>query len=298
MKKKIPPFCGSAAALVTPFTCSGKVDFDALGRMIEFQISSGTDALVFLGTTGESPSVTESERSEIIAFAVNRVKKRVPVIVGTGTNVTETTQKNCREAAKLGADALLAVTPYYSKASAAGLTEHFMRAASSADVPLILYTVPSRTGVNIPMEVYEKLAEIDNITAVKEASGNIAAVSDLCRRFGDSLFVYSGNDELTLPVIAVGGLGVISAAANIAPRMMHDLCRHALDGEISKARKLQHRLDPLIAALFSEVNPIPVKCACDMMGLCGETMRLPLCPMGEEKRVLLENEMKKLGLFP
>jgi len=297
MKEKILPFFGAASAVVTPFFCDGRIDYASFERIIEFGISGGIDALVFLGTTGEASSLTPSERSEIISFAVSKVRHRVPVIVGTGTNVTETTVKNCREACRLGADALLVVTPYYSKASADGLVEHFSAAASASDVPLILYTVPSRTGVNIPMDVYRRLAPIDNICAVKEASGSLAAITDICAEFGTSLAVYSGNDELALPTVAVGGMGVISVAANIVPRQMHELCRKALAGDLSGARKIQHRLNPLIHALFSEVNPIPVKCACDLMGLCGGTLRLPLCSLSREKRNLLEAEMEKLGLF-
>jgi len=295
-KKKLP-FYGSAPAVVTPFTCDGRIDYDVFERILEFVITEGSDAAVILGTTGEASSLSSDERLEIISFAKDIIKRRVPLIVGTGTNSTALTVQNCRDARRLGADAVLVVTPYYVKASPEGLCEHFKRAAEAAEVPLILYTVPSRTGVSIPMGVYEKLSRIENICAVKEASGNLAAVTDICSAFGDELAVYSGNDELTLPIIASGGAGVISVAANIVPGLMHELCRHALYGGYDTARKLQHRLNPLIHALFSEVNPIPVKCACDLLGLCGETMRLPLTPLCEEKRIILENELDKLALF-
>lgn len=294
--KKLP-FLGSAPAVVTPFTCDGRIDWEAFERILEFVIAEGSDAAVVLGTTGEASSLTEEERLAVISSAKDIINRRIPLIVGTGTNSTASTVQNCRDARRLGADAVLTVTPYYTKASPAGLCEHFTRAAEAAEIPLILYTVPSRTGVNIPMSVYEKLAKNENICAVKEASGNLAAVTDLCGKFGDDLAVYSGNDELTLPVIAAGGKGVISVAANIVPRLMHDLCRHALNDGYDKARRIQHSLNPLIHALFSEVNPIPVKCACDLLGLCGETMRLPLTPLDEEKRQILEAELDKLALF-
>ena len=297
MGNKILPFFGAACAIVTPFDCQGNVDYSALERIIEFQISRGSDGIVVLGTTGEASSLTAAERSEVISFTVSHVRHRVPVIVGVGTNVTSTTVNNCREACRLGADGLLVITPYYSKASAEGLYLHFKAAAESVDLPIILYTVPSRTGMGIPFEVYKRLAEVKNICAVKEASGNIGNVLDISENFGDSLFVYSGNDDLTLPIIACGGVGVISVASNIAPREMHELARAAVNGDFSVARKLQLKLNPLIRSLFSEVNPIPVKCACSLLGLCRETMRLPLCPLDEAKRDALENEMTKLDLF-
>lgn len=297
VSKKILPFYGSAPAVVTPFTCDGRIDYEAFERTLEFVITEGSDAAVLLGTTGEASSLTADERLEVISFAKDIIKRRIPLIVGTGTNSTASTVQNCRDARHLGADAVLVVTPYYVKASPEGLCEHFKRAADAAEVPLILYTVPSRTGLSIPMGIYEKLAKVENICGVKEASGNLAVVTDLCERFGDDLAVYSGNDELALSVISVGGKGVISVAANIVPGLVHDLCRHALNGSYDKARQIQHRLNPLIHALFSEVNPIPIKCACDMMGLCGETMRLPLTPLDEEKRQILEKELDKLALF-
>lgn len=297
MGQKILPFRGAATALVTPFTCDGSIDYTAFRRLIDFQISSGIDALVVLGTTGESSTLSHDERLAVIDFAVKTVRRRVPVIAGTGTNNTAYSVSLSREASRLGADALLVVTPYYNKASPDGLTAHFSAVADASSVPIILYTVPGRTGVSVPMSVYRKLAEIDNIVAVKEASGNIAAVTDLCAELGEYLAVYSGNDELTLPTLAVGGSGVISVVSNIMPCEMHDLCRHFFDGELHAAGEIQLRLNRLIHALFSEVNPIPVKCACSLLGLCRETMRLPLCPMDEEKRLALENEMKKLGLF-
>lgn len=297
MGQKILPFRGAATALVTPFSCDGSVDYTALRRLIDFQIDSGIDALVFLGTTGESSTLTHDERLAVIDFAVRTVHHRVPVIIGTGSNNTAYSVELSREACRLGADALLVVTPYYNKASADGLILHFSAIADASSVPVILYTVPGRTGVSIPLSVYKKLAEADNIVAVKEASGNLAALTDLCAELGEHLAVYSGNDELTLPTLAVGGSGVISVVSNILPREMHDLCSHFFDGELHAASAIQHRLNRLIHALFSEVNPIPMKCACSLLGLCRETMRLPLCPMDEDKRLVLENEMNTLGLF-
>lgn len=289
------PFRGSAAALVTPFTDGGAVDFAALGRLIEFQISSGTDALVILGTTGESSALTHAERLDCIGFAVKAARGRVPVIAGVGSNDTAYSVKLTREACRMGADALLAVTPYYNKTSPAGLTAHFTAIAQASSVPVILYNVPSRTGMSIPLSVYRELAKLENIAAVKEASGSISAVTDICAEFGDELAVYSGNDDMIVPVLSVGGAGVISVLANIMPREVSEICRHFERGDIEYARREQLRLNSLIHALFCEVNPIPIKCACAMMGLCRETLRLPLVKLGEEKRRALEREIERLG---
>lgn len=297
MGQKILPFRGAATALVTPFTCTGAIDFPSLGQMIEFQIKSQIDALVILGTTGESSTLTHDERLACIEFAVKTARGRVPIIAGVGTNDTGYSANLSREACRLGADALLAVTPYYNKTSPDGLIAHFSAIADAASVPIILYTVPSRTGMSIPLSVYRKLAEIENIAAVKEASGSISAVTDICAELGDSLAVYSGNDDMIVPVLSVGGAGVISVLSNIMPKEVSELCRSFENGDISAAKNEQLRLNSLIHALFSDVNPIPVKCACSMMGLCRETMRLPLVPLSEEKRLILEKEMINTGLI-
>ncbi|MBQ4354921.1 MAG: 4-hydroxy-tetrahydrodipicolinate synthase [Clostridia bacterium] len=297
MGQKILPFTGAAAALITPFTCDGAVDYPALERLIELQICEGIDALVVLGTTGEASTLTHEERLAVTAFTVRTVRGRLPVIVGTGSNNTAYSVELSREVCRLGADALLVVTPYYNKASPEGLKRHFTAIAEASSCPIILYNVPGRTGMSIPMQVYAQLAEVENIAAVKEASGSLASAADLCASFGDALYVYSGNDELTLPILSVGGKGVISAAANIVPREMHAICAHFFSNHIDTSRAVQHSLTGLIRALFSDVNPIPLKCACSLLGLCRETMRLPLCPMGEDKRHALEEEMKKIGLF-
>lgn len=297
MEPKILPFHGVSTALVTPFTDDGAVDYTALRRLIHLQIDSGINALVILGTTGESSTLTHDERLAVIDCAVQTVRERVPVIVGTGSNNTAYSIFLSREACRLGADALLAVTPYYNKASPEGLIAHFTSIAEASSVPIILYNVPGRTGLHIPMHVYRKLSEIPNIVAVKEASGDLSSVSALCAEFGKHLAVYSGNDELTLPTLAVGGEGVISVVSNILPHEMCDLYDHFTTGDLCEARAIQHRLNPLISALFSEVNPIPIKCACSMLGLCNETLRLPLCPLNEEKRKTLAEEMNRLNLL-
>lgn len=297
MGEKILPFRGAATALVTPFSCDGTIDFTSLSAMIEFQIKSHINALVILGTTGESSTLMHDERISCIEFAVKTVRGRVPVIAGVGTNDTNYSVKLAIEACRLGADALLVVTPYYNRTSPDGLIAHFSKIADASTVPLILYNVPGRTGVSIPLSVYRKLAEIDNIVAVKEASGNISTAVDICAELGGSLAVYSGNDDMIVPTLSVGGEGVISVLANIMPRETANLCSSFFEGDISGAKHEQLRLNSLIRALFSDVNPIPVKCACSLMGLCRETMRLPLVPMLEEKRLILAAEMSKLGLI-
>lgn len=297
MGEKILPFRGAATALVTPFSCDGTIDFTSFSEMIEFQIKSHINALVILGTTGESSTLMHDERISCIEFAVKTVRGRVPVIAGVGSNDTNYSVELAIEACRLGADALLVVTPYYNRTSPDGLIAHFSKIADASTVPLILYNVPVRTGVSIPLSVYRKLAEIDNIVAVKEASGNISTVVDICAELGGSLAVYSGNDDMIVPTLSVGGEGVISVLANIMPRETANLCHSFFEGDISGAKCEQLRLNSLIHALFSDVNPIPVKCACSLMGLCRETMRLPLVPMLEEKRLILATEMSKLGLI-
>lgn len=298
MGEKLLPFEGVATALVTPFTDDGAIDYTALSQLIEFQISSGIDAIVILGTTGESSTLTHEERISFIEYSVKAIHGRVPLITGVGTNDTKYSAKLAHDACQCGADALLVVTPYYNKTSNEGLIAHFSKITEASSVPIILYTVPSRTGMSIPLSVYRKLAELDNIVAVKEASGNISAITDICAEFADEAFaVYSGNDEMIIPTLSVGGRGVISVLANIMPHETTELCRNFLGGNIHLARKQQLRLNTLIHALFSEVNPIPVKCACSMMGLCNDAMRLPLTQLCEEKRANLAREMTKLGLI-
>ncbi len=297
MSYKKLPFIGSCVALVTPFDRDGSLDLDSLGRLIDFQTDAGTDAILVLGTTGESSTMTDDERRACISYAAEKVAGRVPLVVGTGTNRTAYSVELSKFARECGCDGVLVVSPYYNKASDEGLVRHFTAIADAADCPTILYNIPSRTGLNIPLNVYERLAEHPNIVAVKEASGNISYVSDIIAGSGDKLAIYSGNDDQTVPIISVGGKGVISVAANIIPREMHDMAASAVSGNILAAASAQRKYNELFKAQFCEVNPIPVKAACELMGLCGGTLRLPLCEIGEDKRQRLITAMKKHRLI-
>lgn len=296
MSKLKIPFVGSCVALVTPFRSDYSIDFEALGNLIDFQINSGTDAILILGTTGESSTMTDSERRACISYAADKIGGRVPLIVGTGTNRTAYSVDLSRYAKSCGCDGVLVVTPYYNKASADGLIRHFSLIADAADCSTVLYNIPSRTGMNIPMIVYEKLAAHPNITAVKEASGDISYAGEIAARFGNDLALYSGNDDQTLPLISLGGKGVISVAANIVPKMIRDLCHSAINRS-SDAVKLQADLHYLFSALFCEVNPIPVKTACEILGLCSDTLRLPLCEISDGKKHFLISVLKKYKLI-
>ncbi len=276
-------FSGVATALVTPF-CDGRIDYKSFEKLIEYQIAHKIDALLFLGTTGESATLTEKEKHEIIDFAISSVGGRVPVIIGTGSNCTESAIRLSSFADEAGADAVLVVTPYYNKASRRGLAEHYKMIADSIDCPIIAYNVPSRTGVSIPLEVYEELAEHERIVAVKEASGSISEMARLLARCGNGLDVYSGNDDMILPTLSLGGKGVISVMSNLLPREMGDICRAFFAGDIERARALQLRYLPLINAIFDEVNPIPIKALLARHGLCREEYRLPLCQLDGEKK--------------
>lgn len=272
-KEKV--FFGSACAIVTPFK-NGEIDYGALEKLIDYQIENGTDGIVVLGTTGEAPTISEGERGEIVSFAKKRIDGRVPLIVGTGTNSTETTLRYSKNAHSLGANAILCVTPYYNKPTENGLVEHYKAVAKSVDIPIILYNVPSRTGVNISLGALEALKDVPNIVGIKEASGSIGYFDALVARFGDNYYFYTGNDELTLPSLACGGDGVISVVANVLPKEMHTLCDAFKNGNIKKSQELQHALLPLIKELFYEVNPVPVKTALNIMGLIENELRLPL----------------------
>lgn len=291
------PFVGSAVALVTPFCADGSIDFESLGRLIEFQINAGTDALLVLGTTGESSTLTDSERRAVVEYALDKVSGRVPLIVGTGTNRTAYSVELTRFASKCGCDGILVVSPYYNKANDIGLVRHFNEIADAADCPVILYNIPSRTGINIPVHLYRELIKHPNIVAVKEASGNISYACDVISEYGDSLAVYSGNDDQTIPIMALGGKGVISVAANIVPGVMHRLTDAVLSGQLSEAQRLQAAYHELFSALFSEVNPIPVKTACALMGLCGDALRLPLAELGKDNKDKLTDVLKKYELI-
>jgi 4-hydroxy-tetrahydrodipicolinate synthase len=292
----MPLFRGSGVALVTPMTETG-IDFDALGSLIDFQIKNSTDALVACGTTGEPATLTEAEYEDTIKFTVERAAKRVPVIAGTGSNNTAHAIELAQKAEELGADGLLAVTPYYNKTTPAGLVAHFKAIADAVHLPVILYNVPARTGLNMKADTVARLAGYPNIHAMKEASGDLAQVTDIARLCGNKMVIYSGMDEIILPILACGSDGVISVVANIAPKQTHDLCQRYFDGDIEGARQLQFALKPLVDALFLETSPIPVKAALELMGICKATVRLPLVPLGADALIKLKAEMAKLHLI-
>ena len=293
MKKTI--FKGMATAMVTPMTPEG-VDYEALGRFIDFQLASGINALVAVGTTGESATLTPEERKKVISFTIDRVAGRVPVIAGTGTNNTLHAIDYSVSAAQAGADALLVVTPYYNKATQNGLIAHFTAIADKVDKPIILYNLPTRTGCNLLPATVEKLAEHPNVAAIKEASGNMSQVVELFARCGDKIDVYSGEDGLTVPMLAMGGMGTISVLSNVIPKGAVEMTDAFFAGDLRKAAALQCRYLDLINLLFCEVNPIPAKAAISAMGYGKEFIRLPLTPMEEGNRTKLLAEMRKQGV--
>ncbi len=288
-------FTGMATAIVTPMTAAA-IDYEALGRFIDFQIENGINAIVVMGTTGENATIEYDDQKEVIRFTVERVNKRVPVIAGTGTNNTEHVLHNTRNACEVGADAVLVVTPYYNKATQKGLIQHFTAVADVSTVPVILYNVPGRTGCNLLPKSVAVLAEHPNIAAIKEATGNMAQMVEIMHLCGDKIDVYSGEDALTVPMMAMGGAGTISVLSNVVPAKavaMTDACKA---GDFKTAAKLQADLLPLINALFSEVNPIPAKAGVSAMGFGQEHLRLPLTPMEDDKRAVLFEEMRKQGV--
>ena len=288
-------FTGMATAIVTPMTPAG-IDYDALARFIEFQIESGINAIVVMGTTGENATIEPEDQKEVIRFTVERVAHRVPVIAGTGTNNTEHVLRSTRNACQVGADAVLVVTPYYNKAPQNGLIQHFTTIADASTVPVILYNVPGRTGVNLLPKTVAALAEHPNIVAVKEATGNVAQMVEIMALCGDKIDVYSGEDALTVPMMAMGGAGTISVLSNVVPKeavAMTDACKA---GDFKTAADWQCKLLPLTNALFSEVNPIPAKAAVSAMGYGEDYLRLPLTPMEDASRAKLYEEMRKLGI--
>ncbi len=288
-------FKGMATALVTPMTADG-VDYEALGRLIDFQLENGINALVSVGTTGESATLTPQERKDVISFTIDRVAGRVPVIAGTGTNNTAHAIDFSVSADKAGADALLVVTPYYNKATQKGLIAHFTAIADRVTKPIILYNVPSRTGCNLLPATVAELAKHPNIAAIKEASGNMSQVVDLIARCGEDITVYSGEDGLTVPILSMGGMGTISVLSNVVPKEAVAMTDAFFAGRIQEAAQWQCKLLPLIDCLFSEVNPIPAKAALSAMGFGEEHLRLPLTPMEPENREKLFAELRKLGV--
>ena len=294
MKKNV--FIGAATAIVTPLTKDG-IDFERFGALIDWQIEKGIDAIVAVGTTGEGSTLTDAEHKEAIRFCVERVGGRVPVIAGTGSNDIAYSIELTRYACEVGADAMLLVTPYYNKATQKGMIESFKAIADASDKPCILYNVPSRTGCNLLPESVAVLADHPNIVAIKEASGNISQIAEIAALVGDKMDIYSGNDDQIVPVLSLGGKGVISVLSNIMPKETSDMCKRFLDGDVEGARKLQLDLLPLVNALFCEVNPIPVKAAVAAMGYCENYLRLPLTPMSKEKEEKLLALMKEQNLI-
>jgi len=294
MKKIIFKGCGTAIA--TPFLNDG-VNFDEFGKLIEDQIKNGIDSIIVCGTTGESSTMTLQERKETIEFAVKKVNKRVPVIAGTGSNCTKSAIEMTKFAESIGVDGVLVVTPYYNKTTQDGLIAHYKAISESTTLPIILYSVPSRTGVNILPDTCKKLSQIENIVAIKEASGNISQIAEIANLCGDDLNIYSGNDDQIVPILSLGGIGVISVLSNIIPKYTHDMTEKFFDGNINESRKMQLDSINLIKALFSEVNPIPVKAALNFMGYDFGSPRLPLIEMSDKNSEKLQVEMKKLNII-
>lgn len=292
-------FKGAGVAIVTPMYEDGKVNYDKLEELLEFQIANSTDAIIICGTTGESSTMTHGEHLKTIKFAIDKVNKRVPVIAGTGSNCTETAIMMSKEAASYGADALLVVTPYYNKATQKGLIAHYTAIANAVpETPIIMYNVPSRTGCNIqPATVATLVKNVKNIVGLKAASGDLSQIAKTVSLAGADLELYSGNDDQVVPLLSLGGLGVISVLSNIAPRQTHDIVMEFLEGDYKKAAKLQLDAIPLINALFCEVNPIPVKTAMNMLGWEAGPLRAPLCEMEDAHKEMLRQEMIRYGIM-
>lgn len=290
-------FTGAGVAIITPMTETGAVNYPKLEEILEYQIANGTDAIIICGTTGESSTLSHEEHLEAIRFTAEKVAGRIPVIAGTGSNCTETAIYLSQEAEKYGVDGVLLVTPYYNKATQKGLIAHFTKIANSIKIPVILYNIQSRTGVNIAPETMAYLAKnVENIVGVKEASGNISQIARIAELCGESFDIYSGNDDQIVPLLSLGGKGVISVLSNIAPRETHDIVAKFMDGDVKGSRELQLRALPLIEKLFCEVNPIPVKAAMNMLGWEVGPLRMPLSEMEEEHQKELEAAMDAFGV--
>lgn len=290
-------FTGAGCAIATPMFADGKINYDELARLIDFQIDNKTDAIIICGTTGESSTMTDDEHAKCISFAVEKVNHRVPVVAGAGSNDTAYAVWLSKEAAQAGADALLQVTPYYNKASQLGLVRHFNAIADATELPVILYDVPSRTGVTIKPTTYAELSKHPNIVAAKEANGDLSSVALTRSLCGDALSIYSGNDDQIVPILSLGGKGVISVLSNVCPRETHDICELYFEGKVKESADLQIKYIELISALFSDVNPIPVKQALNFMGFDAGSCRLPLCDMTDSAKQNLKTVMAKYGLI-
>lgn len=288
-------FEGTGVALITPFNKDGSVNYEGLTELLEFQIANKTDAIVICGTTGEASTMPDNEHLAVVEHAVKIVNKRIPVIAGAGSNDTAHGAELIKEVKKIGADGLLLVTPYYNKTSKKGLVKHYEVLAGASDLPVCLYNVPSRTGVNIDVDVLKELAKIDNVVAIKEASGNISYAAKVAAQVPE-LTMYSGNDDMIVPIMSLGGKGVISVVSNILPLDTHNICEYYLKGETDKSRDLQLKMLELINDLFIEVNPIPVKAAMNLMGLPSGMLRLPLCDIEDGHLEILKNAMIRYGI--
>lgn len=293
MKQRI--FKGAATALITPMNSDGSVNYIRLKTLVDEQIKGGIDALVICGTTGEKSTLRYDEHLKVIETAVKSSNGRVPIIAGTGSNDTVYSVELCSDAEKVGADAFLMVTPYYNKTSQTGLVTHYNYIADRVNKPIILYNVPSRTGVNIKPDTYKELSKHQNIVAVKEASGNLSQIAEIKYLCGDELDIYSGNDDQTVPVMSVGGMGVISVVSNIIPKVMHDICNLYLNGYTQASAELFTKHIGLMNAMFCDVNPVPVKEAMNMLGLAAGPCRLPLCPTDEKNKNLIKSKLAECG---
>lgn len=290
-------FTGAGVALITPMYEDGSINYAAMERIIDDQIEQGTDAIIVCGTTGEASTLSYEEHMETIRMCVSMVRNRVPVIAGTGSNCTKSAVRLSKEAQSAGVDALLVVSPYYNKATQNGLKQHFTQVAEAVNIPLILYNIQGRTGVNIaPQTIASLVQDVDTIVAVKEASGNLSQVAEILQRTQGEVDVYSGNDDQILPIVALGGKGVISVLSHVAPRDTHDMVMKLIEGDVEGSRKLQLKYIPLIQALFSEVNPIPVKAAMNMMGYQAGPLRMPLTEMEEAHKQILRDAMVEVGI--
>lgn len=295
MKNRI--FKGAATALITPFNADGTVNYAQLEQLVEDQIKGQIDALVICGTTGESSTLNHADHVKVLEVAIKTAAGRVPIIAGTGSNDTMYAVELSQEAERLGADGLLMVTPYYNKTSQSGLVAHYTYIADRVDTPIILYNVPSRTGVDIKPETYARLAEHKNIVATKEANGNISSVVATRHYCGDALDIYSGNDDQIVPLLSLGGIGVISVVSNLSPKLPHDICKLYFDGKVKESADLQIAMNPLVDALFCEVNPIPVKAAMNLLGYQAGPVKLPLIEATEATKQRLRETMQELGIL-
>lgn len=290
-------FTGAGVAIVTPFNADGSVNYDSLRNMLEYQVENGTDAIIICGTTGEASTLTDEEQISVVKFAVDVINKRIPVIAGAGSNDTAHGVQLCKKCEEVGADGLLIVTPYYNKTTQKGLVKYYEAMAGSVNIPVIVYSVAGRTGLNIKPETVAEIAKIDNVVTIKEASGDLSQVAKIANLCGDKIAIYSGNDDQITPLLSLGGKGVISVLSNVAPKYTHDMVMSFLNGDVAKAAEMQVKAIPLVNALFSEVNPIPVKAALNMMGMNAGGYRSPLCEMEDCNKANLEKAMKDFGIL-